>query len=271
MAGEVQYLFKRTTPKRDFAKLSKLIYGWPKSGKSTFAAQQIDADGREPLFITSEDGHDALGVFAQRVTSWNGLSKLSEDILKNAEVIKQQHSCFVLDLISDFDIMCAETTAKKNNVVHLADLDFGKGWALQKQEFQRVIKELMLVLPCTFIAHSADKELMWNNEKIKVQAPSLSKGALEFINGKVDVIAWMTPSNNKKEYPEVVMKNTLTSIAGSRHRQLCRSFTFYPENPARTYGEIQKAFANEKEVSVESKNPSPQRVGAQTQADATTA
>lgn len=236
-------IFKKTKLLRDFSQTNKLIHGWPKTGKTTFAAQQKTLDGREPLFIATEDGHHALEVYSQRVTSWDGFKKLVEIIVKNQEILRKQHSCLVIDLISDLDQWCQEYVAKKKGVEHLADLDFGKGFSLAKQEFQSAIHQLLSVLPVTFICHSAEKELQWNNEKVKVQAPALSKSALEFVNGKVDIIMWVIPANNKKLTPELTMRNTTTAIAGSRYKQLVKNFPFYPDDPARTYADVQKAFA----------------------------
>lgn len=251
-----EMLFKKTKLKRDFSKLNKLLYGFPKTGKTTLAATQIDDEGKEPLFIATEDGHHALEVYAQKVTSWAGFLKLVEILKKNATVLQEQHSCFIVDLVSDLDAMCAEYVAEKNNVKHIADMDFGKGFALQRQEFQAGIKELFAILPVTFIAHGSEKELNWNGEKIKVQAPSLSKGCLEFVNGKVDCIMWLIPATSKKLHPEVTMKNTTMSIAGSRYKQLARNFPLYVNDPARTYKEIQKVFADETEAPVEPKDDS---------------
>lgn len=247
-------LFEKTKLQKDFTKLNKLIYGSPKSGKSSLAACQVDKDGREPLFISTEEGLHAMEVYNVRVTSWEGFKKLLGVLAENAEQIKKDHSCLVLDLVSDLDQWCGEWVAKKNSVVHLADMGFGKGFALARQEFQNSIRSMFEILPVTFICHSAEKELQWNNETVKVQAPSLSKGCLEFVNGKVDVIMWMVPANSKNAMPFVTMKNTTTSIAGSRYRQIAKSFQINPNDPAATFKEIQKTFANEKDAVLEDKD-----------------
>lgn len=249
-------MFEKTKIQNDFAKLNKLIYGFPKSGKTTLAAQQIDKEGKPPLFIATEDGQHALEVYAQRVTSWEGFKKFVDLLNKEVKTLREQHSCLVVDLVSDLDNWSGEYVAQKFGKAHVADMDYGKGFALQKQEFQAVMRDLFKVLPVTFICHSAEKDLMWNGEKIKVQAPSLSKGCLEYINGKVDVIMWIAPANSKRMNPEVCMKNTTTSIAGTRYRQLARNFLLHPNDPGKTYGEIQMVFANEKDAVIEQENHS---------------
>ena len=247
------HLFEKTKINKDFARLNRLIYGLPKTGKSSFAACQVDKEGREPLFISTEDGLGALEAYSVRVTSWDGVKKLLGVLKDNATQIQKDHSCFVIDLISDCDLWCAEWVAKKNNVAHLADMQFGKGWALAKAEFQSVIRALFEILPVTFICHSAEKDIFWNAEVIKMQAPSLSKGALEFVNAKVDTICYMIPANSKRAMPEITMKPSLMSIAGSRYRQIAKSFPINPNDPAATFKEIAKVFANEKNVVIEEK------------------
>lgn len=244
----------------DFSRLNKLIYGWPKTGKTTFASYQVDTRGKEPLFIATEDGHHAIEVYVQRVTNWEGFLKLIDLLRSHKEQVKHDHSCFVIDLVTDLDAFCQEYVAKKAKIQHIADLEFGKGFALVAQEFQSAMRELMSLLPVTFIAHSQERDLVWNNEKIKVQAPSMSKKCLEYVNGKVDAIIWMTPANTKKAKPELTMRNSLTSIAGSRYKQLAKTWVFDTDDPSKTYKDIQKVFAGNKGnlVQEENNNPSPQ-------------
>ncbi len=238
--------FQKTKINRDFTKLNKLLYGFPKTGKTTFASVQRDSEGREPLFIATEDGHGALEVYRDRVTSWEQFLASKDKLVKNSDAIKKAHSCLVLDLISDLDQMCSDYLCARAKVRHISDLgDFGKGFAIQAAEFQGAIRPLFDILPITFIAHSADKEIQWNGEKVKSQSPSLSKRCMEYVNGKVDAIMWIAPANSKKEYPEITMRNTTTSIAGCRFRQLNRAFRYYPEAPDRTFQDMQKIFAGE--------------------------
>lgn len=235
-------MFARTTKKTEIAGASKMLYGFPKTGKTTLASFQRTSDGREPLFIATEDGHSALEIFCQRVTSWEGFSRLCDHISKNADTVKSQHSCLVLDLVTDLDQWCAQAVAKKHSVAHIADMDFGKGFALTKEEFQSQLTKLLGVLPVTYIAHATEKEINWNGEKLKVQAPSLSKGALDWVNGKVDMIGYISPANSKKEKAQLLFAPEKGTIAGTRFPQLARAFDIDYRNIAATFTEIQNTF-----------------------------
>ncbi len=222
----------------DFTKVNKLIYGYPKSGKSTLASLMVDKEGRVPLFLASEKGHTSLRVSAANITSWDGLLKCTDLLEKEVTRVKAEHSTIVLDLISDFDAWCGTAIATKKNVEYVGDLEMGKGWKLMRDEFQKNITRIFNLLPVTFIAHTQDKKITWNGEQITTQAPSLSKAALDFVNGKVDAIMFINPSNSKKEFPEITMQPSTAHIAGSRQRALCRAFRYDPANPKAAWDEI---------------------------------
>lgn len=240
----VAMLFAKTTRKNEVHSANKIIYGWPKTGKSTIAAAQKSTDGREPLFIATEDGHGALEVYVQRVTTWEGFSRLCDHLLKNAETVKAQHSCLVLDLITDLDQWCGQYIAKKNNVAHLSDLSYGKGFSLSKEEFQTQLVKLMSILPVTMIAHAAERETPWNGETIKAIGPSLSKGALDWCNGKVDMVGFISPANSKKDKAYLNFRPEKGIISGSRFPELTQAFEINYANPQSTIAAIQTAFTN---------------------------
>jgi len=237
-------LFEKSKPVVNFALLSKLIYGFPKIGKTSFASHMSD-DEKQPLFILTEDGTGMLEIYNKRVTSWDGFKRLVALLEKNEKQLKKEHSCIIIDLVSDLDAWCARYVANEVlHVQHIADAEYGKGFAMHREHFQEQITKLLAILPITFIAHSQEKEIQWHGEKIKPQSPSLSKGALEFINGKVDAIMWFVPENSKTEFPAISMKPSTRSVAGSRFPQITKEYRFNYMNPAATYAEIQKDFTS---------------------------
>jgi hypothetical protein len=236
-------LFKRTAPKNDFAELSKLIHGFVKTGKSTLAAQMRSGD-KEPLFITTEDGHHNLNVFHERVSNWEEFKQLVSRIEKNKDVIKKQFSCLVLDLVSDLDQFSSDYICKQLHIKNLADLDFGKGFTAHKKEFQSEIAKLFATLPITFIAHSKEKEINFEGEKIKLQAPNLSNGCLEYINGKVDILGFIIPSAKTKANPLITFRPSKLAIAGTRFVHMAKEFELNPNNMGESYKAINDAFIN---------------------------
>lgn len=248
-------LFPQEQLQADFSKLNKLIYGFPKSGKTTFASLMRCINDRPPLFIATEEGHGALSLHRVRVTSWAGFLKLLSFLETNANQIRSEHSAIVVDLVGDLDDMCtAYIIAQQNNpdITSLPDMEYGKGFHLQALEFKTAINRLFSILPVTFIAHSTEKEIMWNNEKIKTQCPDLTKRALSYVNGKVDLIMWIAPANSNQAKPHIIMEPSTLAIAGSRYKQLVKNYVLEPDDPGLTYQAIQKDFQD-------GVNPIPQK------------
>jgi hypothetical protein len=234
-------MFPVTQTKTNFAQTHKLVYGWPKCGKTTFAAQQNDGEKR-PLFIMTEDGEGTLSIAKARVKNWGHFQKLVELLVREEKKIKDTYSCIVIDLVTDLDQWCGEAVASANNVRHISDMGYGKGFTLAKETFRKEISQLMAILPVTFIAHSGEKEVIVNGEQVKVQKPQLSGGAYDYITGKVDTIMYIDPANSRKTESEVVIQASKMAICGSRFPQINKTFSFPKENPGKVYEEINALF-----------------------------
>lgn len=234
-------LFKRSVPKTDFGELSKLIHGYVKTGKTTLAAQMKVGD-REPLFVTTEDGHHNLNVLVEQVSNWDEFKLVVAKIEKNKDAVKKQCSSIALDLVSDLDAWCANYICKSLHIKDLSDLDFGKGFNAHKKEFRSEIAKLFAILPITFICHSAEKEIFIEGEKVKLQAPNLSKGCLEYVNGKVDMVGFIIPSAKTKANPFITFKPSRMAIAGTRFPHMAKDFELNPLNMSESYKAINQAF-----------------------------
>lgn len=231
-------LFPEHTLQTDFALCHKLIYSFPKTGKSTLAAQMVDAKGRKPLFVMTEDGLGSLRVSYVRTSTWDGFRRLVDDILVKRAQIEQEYSTIVLDVVGDLDQWCAAAVAAKYRVDHVSDMEGGKGWSLLRQQLAHEFGRLMSVAPVTFIAHSQEKEVLINGEKVKGQAPSLGKACFEYINGKVDAIMWISPTTSRKPTSTITMRPTSGAIAGSRQRAIAHDFVYDSANPSAAYAQI---------------------------------
>lgn len=236
-------LFKRSVPKGDFAELSKLIHGFIKTGKTTLACQMVVGD-KEPLFIATEDGHHGLNVLVESVRNWSDFKLAVKKLTDNKAALREQCSCIVLDLVSDLDQWCADYVCGLLHIKSLSDLEWGKGFSEHRKEFQREIAKLFDLLPLTFISHSKEKEISFEGEKIKTQAPNLSSGCLEYINGKVDLVGFIVPSSKTKSNPLVTFRPTRLAIAGSRLPYLAKDFELNPKNMRESYLNIVTAFQN---------------------------
>lgn len=230
-------LFPVHTLDSDFARCHKLIYSFPKTGKSTLAAQMVDQQGRKPLFLMTEEGLGSLRVHFVRVRSWDGFRRLVDDLDAKRDQVAAEYSTIVVDVVGDLEQWCAAEMAKKLRVEHVADAE-AKGWALLRQEITKVFSTLLTVAPITFIAHSKEKEIKINGDKVKGQAPSLGAACFDFINGKVDAIMWINPATSKNRDPKITMRPTATAIAGCRQKAIAKEYDFSPANPSAAYAQI---------------------------------
>ena len=213
-------VFKKSKKKKKFTQLNKLIFGFPKVGKSTICAMMSDGE-KEPLFISTEDGLGALNVTAANVRQWEEFISLLNYCEENVEEIRKVHSCFVVDLVSDLDDFSAEFICKKAKIKSLAELKYGAGWAQHKSEFKAAINRLFAILPVTFVTHTKEKELNYRGTSVNTQCPTMSNRNFDFINGKVDAIGYIIPAANKeKAKPFLSFRPTRTAIAGSRFKEL---------------------------------------------------
>lgn len=235
--------FKRTEPKTNFAELSKMIHGFVKTGKTTLASKMI-VDGKEPLFVATEDGHHNLAVYAHRIQTWEAFKNFTAYCEKNADEIKAKFSCFVIDLVSDLAEMCEQYVKKSMNIKDLSDAEWGKGHKAFRLEFKGEVQKIWAILPINFIAHSKEKELEIEGVKIKQQAPSMSASVLEFVNGKVDMVGFIVPATKTKgENPLITFRPSKMAMAGSRIKHIAREFELNINDMQSSYDAIQAAFA----------------------------
>lgn len=175
---------KATKPKTSFEEYTTLIYGAPKTGKSTLASQ-FD----KPLFLATEAGLNALETYNIEIDSWEKFSEAC------AEIAAGQHGfkTIVIDTIDNLFNMCSAYVCKKNKIQHESELDWGKGWRLVKEEFSRAIIKLSLQpYGLVMISHAEITELKSRTGTITKWVPSMSKQAKDKIIPMCDFIFFVS-------------------------------------------------------------------------------
>ena len=234
-------IFEKTKHAVSFFDLILLVYGYAKVGK-TLLASHLVRDGRPPLFLMSEDGHLALDVHAVRIKSWDDFLKAVKKIVSHSKEIKAEHSVVILDLASEIEELCAQHVARAHGVCYLGDVPHGRAWYIAKDSFQSAVRELLTVLPVTFLTHAKEREVEVQGKVITAIAPSISRSAFEFITGKADVIAYLAPTKDGKA--TLTMRPQPGLIAGSRFPALAqKDFVFDVNNPAAVVRELEQVFS----------------------------
>ncbi len=174
---------QKTKPVVEVTKLRALLYGAPKTGKSTWCSQIDNA-----LFLATEPGLNNLETYQISITNWDDLLNASAEILKG----EHKFDCIVIDTIDNAYKMCCEYILAKYNKQHPTDMNYGKGWDLVIGEFRRVITKLaQLPYGLILVSHAQSKRttslLHGDRERI---VPTVPDRIREFLLGFVDAILY---------------------------------------------------------------------------------
>ncbi|MEZ6100258.1 MAG: ATP-binding protein [Pirellulaceae bacterium] len=159
-----------------------LLYSPPKLGKSTFASRFPDA-----VFLECEPGLNHLDVFKVPTYTW-------DDFLGACKLIAEgQHSfkTIVIDTVDNAFKFCSEHVCGKHNIEYEGDMGHGKGWALVKNEWHRVLTRLAsLPYGLVLISHAQDKVIETRTGEYTKTQPSLPDRARNVVLGLVDIILY---------------------------------------------------------------------------------
>ncbi len=173
---------ERSKPTADLSQQTVLVYGPPKIGKSSFASRFPDA-----LFFECEPGLNQLEVFKVPTYSW-------EDFLAACKLVASGEHRFktvVVDTIDNAFKYCADHVCGKHSIEYEGDMPHGKGWALVKNEWHRVLTRLAsLPYGLVLISHAQDKTVETRTGEYTKTQPSLPDRARNVVLGLVDMILY---------------------------------------------------------------------------------
>ena len=211
---------------RDLKGKFLLIYGQPKTGKSTFGSQLPRA-----LFMNFEQGTNALaGIKSQPILRWTDAKKVLTQLRKPQA--KEIFDTIVVDTASIAWQLCEKYICQRENVDSIRDVPWGQGWNMLKQEFSEFWREITLLgFGILFIAHSKDKPTEMrteDGEAITAVCPDLPNQCYTIINSIVDIIGYlqvqMNPDGSSERF--LYTRSTPTVFAGSRYQYLAPKIKF---------------------------------------------
>ena len=211
---------------RDLKGKFLLIYGLPKSGKSTFGSQLPRA-----LFMNFEQGTNALpGIRSQPILRWTDAKKVLTQLRKPQA--KEMYDTIVVDTASIAWQLCEKYICQRENVESIRDVPWGQGWGMLKQEFSEFWREITLLgFGILFIAHSKEKPTEMRNEDgeaITAVCPDLPNQCYTIINSFVDIIGYLEVQMNLDGTSEryLYTRSTPYVFAGSRYQYLAPKIKF---------------------------------------------
>ena len=216
---------EKTKPSCSLNKLSMLIYGAPKIGKSTFCSR-ID----KALFIATEPGLNYLETYNVRVNTWLEFLEVMA-ALKREE---HQFEVIVIDTIDRLCDFCDTYICEQAKVQTISDVGgYGKGYALFKTEMNRVFQKIFAMnLGVVITSHTVMAEVPTPAGKQIQYQPSVQKRIQDIIIPLVDIIGFahsISAINKDGECVETRVLETAETtswVAGDRTGRLPATLPF---------------------------------------------
>lgn len=219
---------------RDLKGKYVLLYGKPKSGKTTAACSFPDA-----VLLAFEKGYNAIGnAYPFDINKWSEFKMVLRD-LEDARS-KERFKTVIVDTVSICWEMCEKFICQQNGVQKIGDIPWGGGYTACKKEFETSIRRItQLGYGVVLIAHSASRvEKTADGSDIEIISPDLPKRAAEVCNGIVDIIGYIGnewKDGERKRW--LYTRETPTLFAGSR-------FKYMPDKIPFSYEALVNAIAD---------------------------
>lgn len=217
------FSIKPSVISRDLKGKYVLLYGKPKSGKTTAATQFPKS-----LLCAFEKGYNAIGgVMAQDITKWSEFKQVVKQLER-----PEAHDLFetvVIDTVSIAYELCEKHICQQNGVSKISDVAWGGGFSACKKEFEATLRRIaQLNFGIVLICHSATRiEKSADGSDIEIISPELPKRAAEICNGLVDVLGYIGNEYKDGEIKRYLYtRETPTLFAGSRFKYLAPKIPF---------------------------------------------
>lgn len=208
-----------TTISRDLRDKYLLLYGLPKVGKTTFAAQCP-----KNLILCFEKGVNFIsGAYALDMPKWTDFKAILKQLERDE--IKEKFNTITIDTVSIAWTLCEQFICSQNNVKALGDIPWGKGYALVKNEFSNALRKIsMLGYGIILIAHAKTSSVKIDeNQTVEKISPNIPDKVQDIVNALVDIIGYIDVKfldNNGTVETTLITRANPSVVAGSRLRYL---------------------------------------------------
>lgn len=203
-----------TVISRDLKGKYILIYGKPKTGKTTLASRFP-----KNLLVAFEKGYNAIdGIKAVDINKWSDFKVVLRQLEKPEA--RALYDTITIDTTTIAYEMCEQFICAQNGVQSIRDIAWGQGWGLAKKEFENCLRKItMLGYGLVLISHiETRKEKTSDDSEIEILAPSMPKRCYEVVNQIVDIIGYIATEwdddGNSQRW--LYTRQTPTVMAGSR-------------------------------------------------------
>ena len=203
-----------TVISRDLKGKYLLLYGKPKTGKTTMASRFP-----KNLLIAFEKGYNAIdGIKAVDINKWSEFRQVLRQLEKPEA--QAMYDTITIDTTTIAYEMCEQFVCSQNGVQSIRDIPWGQGWTLVKKEFETCLRKItMLGYGLVLISHiETRKEKTADDSEIEILAPSMPKRCYEVVNQIVDIIGYIATEwdDEGNSHRWLYTRQTPTVMAGSR-------------------------------------------------------
>lgn len=199
---------------RDLKGYSILIYGDPKTGKTTTAARFPNS-----LLLAFEKGYKAIpGVLAQPLNTWPDMLRAIKQL--ESEEARNKYETIIIDT-ADLAYDAVETyICSLHGVDAVGDIGYGKGYTASAKEFDKALQKLRnLDYGIVLISHAQERTITDEQGKeFNKITSTLGNTPRKIVNRFVDIMGYarivQVPEVGEKTY--LYMRATIRFEAGSR-------------------------------------------------------
>lgn len=214
-----------TVVSRDLRGKYVLLYGKPKSGKTTAATRFPKS-----LLCAFEKGYNALGgVKPVDINKWADMKLVLRQL--DSAAAKEAYETIIIDTVSIAWDACEQYICAQNGVQKIADIPWGGGYTACKKEFESCLRKItQMGYGLVLIAHNSTRieKTADGSSDVEIIGPELPKRAAEICNGLVDIIGYIgqeyDAQGQSKRY--LYTRETPTLFAGSRYPYLAPKIEF---------------------------------------------
>ena len=220
---------------RDLTGYSVLLYGEPKSGKTTTASQFPNS-----LLLAFELGYNALpGVMAKPMATWRDMKTVLKE-LDDSEV-KKVFKNIIIDTVDLAYDAAKKYVCNQNEVNDISEIGYGKGYNLVMKEFDEAVRAILRMgYGCILISHATDKTFKdAQGKEFNQIVPTIDNKGRLVCERTCDIIGYsrtVETGEGKKE-TRLFLRETPRFVAGSR-------FKYMPDSIIFGYEELVKAMHN---------------------------
>lgn len=191
-----------------------LIYGDPKIGKTTWAVNWPNS-----IVAATEAGLAGHNVHQVPIDSWTTLWGMYVSLRDE----KHPYKTVIIDTIDAAYRMCSEHVCQRKGWEHESDADLGKGWALVRSEFTRLLMKFQqLPMGLVLVSHSTSKKVRTRTGDIEKALPNLPGQSKDVALNSVDILLYADVEETRTEAGERIVQRVLRTQPTPQYEAGCR-------------------------------------------------